>query len=169
MPLSVPAYAAKTRLQQLCTAEIFVVAVVRLRADTPAPSGCSGNWRHGMTAAGVSEQGCDAFDMLMHLLTPSLQWPGDIRSLHCGGLGAAEARLLQAIGALQHEHGERIAEDILAHWLPPGETRIATQYLRRFADAMTQARLVVPQRYDAPARSFSMISMPPTRGSALLH
>lgn len=170
MPAPAAVYSTKTLLQELCTPEIFVVMVIRLRAAAEHDAQeVQDSWRQGMIAAGVSIDGANAFDMLMHLLAMVLRWPLDVRSLRCGGLGEGEAWLLQAISFLQHQRSDA-AEEILGRWLPPGVSRVASRHMQRFADALAQTRLVVPLRHCEAARMEIMPHQTTSaRGMALLH
>lgn len=139
-------YSTKTLLQELHTPELLVVMLIRLRvAATYDPHGQYESWQQGLQAAGVGSDGSNAFDMLMQLVTLALRWPLDVRSLRCGGLGEAEAWLLRAISLVQHDRVET-AEATLAHWLPPGVSRIATHHMTRFASALSKTQLVLPLR-----------------------
>ncbi|HSB97566.1 MAG TPA: hypothetical protein VLC91_14005 [Spongiibacteraceae bacterium] len=85
---SLPVYSTKTYLQELCTPEIFVVMVIRLRAAAERdPLAAHVDWRQGMAAAGVTLEGAEGFDAFMQLLTVIMHWPLDVRSLHCRCLG----------------------------------------------------------------------------------
>ena len=144
---SLPVYSTKTYLQELCTPEIFVVMIIRLRAAAERdPLGAHVDWRQGMAAAGVSLEGADGFDNFMQLLTVIVRWPLDVRSMHCRCLGEGEAWLLQVIGLLQHD-SYTAAEEIMSRWLPPRVARIAVQHMHSFAHALTSTHLVVPLRY----------------------
>ncbi|MDB6062497.1 MAG: hypothetical protein JWM78_2600 [Verrucomicrobiaceae bacterium] len=160
---SIPTYSTKTLLQELRTPELFVVMLIRLRAAAAHdPQRQYESWQQGLTAAGVSRDGSNAFDMLMQLLTLVLHWPLDVRSLRCGGLGEAEAWLLQAISLAQHDRIEA-AESILSHWLPPGVSRIAAQHMARFAKALISTSLVIPLRHCNAAQLEAVMDMTSNR------
>lgn len=142
-----PVYSTRTFLQELCTPEIFVVMIIRLRAAAERdPLGAHVDWRQGMAAAGVTLEGAAGFDNFMQLLTVIVRWPLDVRSMHCRCLGEGEAWLLQVISLLQHDSYSS-AEGMLRRWLPPGVARIAVQHMHSFAHALTSTRLVVPLRH----------------------
>lgn len=164
----VPTYSAKTQLGELSTPEIFIVMLIRLRvAAAIDPQSVPEDWRDGLRAAGVANEGADAFDLLMHLLGPVPRLSLDVRSLRCGGLGEGEALLLQTVSLLQHDHYDD-AENILGCWLPPGASRVAALQTQRFARALAATRLLVPLRHGAAyaARAYRPAA---ARGMALLH
>lgn len=137
-------YSANTRLTELSFPEAFIVALIRLRVAAQInPNAVPEDWRAGLRIAGVTLEGADAFDLLMHLFDTVLHMHLDVRSLNCSRLGQGEAFLLQAVGLLQHDHYDE-AESIFARWLPPGVSRIATQQAQRFGRALAVAQLVVP-------------------------
>lgn len=166
---TVPTYSTKTRLGDLSTPEIFIVMLIRLRvAAVIDPQAVPEDWRAGLRAAGVANEGADAFDLLMHLLGPIPRLSLDVRSLRCGGLGEGEALLLQTVSLLQHDHYDD-AENILGRWLPPGASRVATLQTQRFARALAATRLLVPLRHCA-AHAAQVYPRPAAaRGMALLH
>lgn len=166
---TIPTYSTKTLLHELRTPELFVVMLIRLRAAAAHdPQGQYESWQQGLTAAGVSNDGNNAFDMLMQLLTLVLRWPLDVRSLRCGGLGEAEAWLLQAISLAQHNRIEA-AEEILARWLPLGVSRIAAQHMARFAKALANTQLVIPLRHCSAAHLEAVMDLANNRGLTLVH
>lgn len=141
-----PTYSVKTLLEDLCTAEVFVVMVIRLRiAAQLKSSAVVEDWRSGMHAAGVALEGADAFDLLMHVFGSVLHLSLDVRSLSCRRLGQGEALLLQVVCLLQHDCYDD-AENILSHWLPPGTSRIASLHAQRFGKALAATRLLLPLR-----------------------
>jgi hypothetical protein len=169
MLTSIPTYSTKTLLKDLHTPELFVVMLIRLRtAAAHDPEGQYESWQQGLSAAGVSTDGSNGFDMLMQLLTLVWRWPLDVRSLRCGGLGEAEAWLLQVICLAQHDQLEA-AESILARWLPPGVSRIASQHMTRFAKALISTRLVIPERHCHAAQMEAEVDISSNRGLALVH
>jgi len=151
MPMPAPTYSAKTLLGDLCTPEIFVVKLIRLRVAAQfGPTSIPVDWRAGMCAAGIVIEGADAFDLLMHLFGSVLHLHLDVRSLRCGGLGQGEAWLLQTVSLLQHDCYDA-AETILSQWLPPGASRIAALQAQRFARALAITHLVIPLRQSEAA------------------
>jgi hypothetical protein len=164
-----PVYSTKTYLQELCTPEIFVVMIIRLRAAAERdPLGTHVDWRQGMAAAGVTLEGADGFDNFMQLLTVIMRLPLDVRSMHCRCLGEGEAWLLQVISMLQHER-YGAAEQILGRWLPPGVARIAVQHMHDFAHALTSTRLIVPLRHCEAALLNTLVRSSTFRTHAALH
>ena len=69
----------------------------------------------------------------------------DVRCVKCPGLSPDEARLLDAVAALQHgvADGSQIA---VAGWLPQAALRIALESLRGLAFYLLQAQLLLPPR-----------------------
>lgn len=170
MQTPAPVYSAKTRLGELCTPEIFLVMLVRLRvAAAVDPASVTEDWRAGLRAAGVAAEGADAFDLLMHLLGPVPRMSLDVRSLRCGGLGEGEALLLQTVSLLQHDRYDD-AENILGRWLPPGASRVAALQAQRFARALAGTRLVVPLRHAEAAQMHALYPQARAhRGLSLVH
>jgi hypothetical protein len=169
MSIPAPTYSAKTLLSELLTPEIFVVLLIRLRvAAQYDPASMPDDWRAGLRAAGVTCEGADAFDMLMHLFGSVLHLPLDVRSLRCGGLGQGEALLLQALSLLQHARYDA-AEAMLSQWLPPGASRIAAQQAQRFGRALAVVNLVIPMRHSEAAHMDFARQSTFDRGVALLH
>jgi hypothetical protein len=169
MPMPQLSYPAKTTLGELNTAEIFVVMLIRLcRAAQLDPESAPEDWRAGLRAAGVSNEGADAFDLLMHLFGSVLRLPLDVRNLRCDGLGEGEAWLLQAISLLQHSRYDA-AEAILSRWLPPGAARIAALQAQRFGRALLATRLIVPLRHCHMVQSDFYKKPTLSRGMALVH
>jgi hypothetical protein len=169
MVIPIPQYSAKTRLGELYTPEIFVVMLIRVRVATMIdPTSVHEDWRAGLRAAGVANEGADAFDLLMHLLGPVPHLSLDVRSLRCAGLGEGEALLLQTVSLLQRDLYDE-AENILGRWLPPGVSRVATLQAQRFARALAATHLTVPVRDSAAERL--PVYLPPTadRGLSLVH
>ena len=166
MQMPTSTYSTKTLLGELCTSEIFVVMLIRLRvAEQFDPTSPGEDWRAGLRAAGVAAEGADAFDLLMHLFG---YLHLDVRSLRCGGLGQGEAWLLQTISQLQHDRYDA-AESILSQWLPPGASRIAALQAQRFARALAATNLRVPARHCEAARPAFHRSNLTDRGLALVH
>jgi hypothetical protein len=169
MQIPAPTYSAKTLLGELHTPAIFVVVMIRLRvAEQLDPDSTPENWRAGMRAAGVANEGADAFDLLMHLLGSVIHMSLDVRSLRCGGLGEGEAMLLQAVSLLQHDRYEA-AEAIFSRWLPPGASRVAALQAQRFGRALGATRLVIPMRHCEAAQLDLHMRPTPDRGLALVH
>lgn len=169
MLVSAPIYSAKTRLAELSTPEIFIVMLIRLRvAAVIDPQSVPEDWRAGLRAAGVANEGADAFDLLMHLLGPVPRLSLDVRSLRCSGLGEGEALLLQTVSLLQHDHYDD-AENILGRWLPPGASRVAALQTQRFAGALAATRLLVPLRHGVAAVLDVYRSAATNPGLSLVH
>ena len=144
-------YADNAPLAELGTAELLVVASVRLWAlPYKEPEGTHPDWRAGFCAAGIEEEGAPAFDMLLRIVVGGTQRPLDVRCPRCAYLGKDEAWLLQLASLLQRERlGE--AEAVLREWLPPAALRMALLPAKTFADALSAAFLSIPLRHGEAA------------------
>jgi hypothetical protein len=142
-----PVYAADTPMLELRTAELLVVASLRLwAAPYRDPDGTHADWRDGLAAAGVVEHAAPAFDALLQAIVASTRRSLDVRCKHCPHLGADEAWLLQLVSLLQR-HRVTPAMAILADWLPATAARIALAPAQRFAMALGAGALIVPLRH----------------------
>jgi hypothetical protein len=137
----VPPYVAETPLAGLKTAEVFLLTTLRLwlaahrRAQAP-------DWRRGLAAAGLMEDGAPDFDMTLRILVAGVRQLDSRAACH-PRLSADEARLLRLFGALQR--GE-IGVDILEAWLPSKPLRWLLQYARSFLSVMAAQKLILPDR-----------------------
>jgi hypothetical protein len=168
MPASV--YAEETTLQQLGTAELLLVTVLRLwvserngaSAGDPAL-----DWRPAFGVAHVKD-GIPAFACLMDIIASAALRTVHTRPRQCSMLGSDEARLLQLISLLQRDrHGP--AADILADFLPPTAVRLALRVSQVLAATLATAGLIVPLRHAEAAAYLSLApSAHATPGLALM-
>jgi hypothetical protein len=153
MPDRVQPYPARLQITQLCTAEIFLVMLIRLRAAADIdPASMPEEWCADMATANISTEGVTAFDRLMYLLGTELHLPLDIRRLHCGSLGGGETLLLQATSLLQHNRYAD-AKTVLSHWLPQASLPLAMKYMQSLANALAAVHLAIPLRPSEPNHS----------------
>ena len=128
-----PPYVAEMPLAGLKTAELFLLTTLRLwlaahrRANVP-------DWRQGLAAAGLMEDGAADFDMTLRILIAGVRTL-DSRPAGHPRLGADEARLLRLFGALQHGDTGAAAA-ILQGWLPSKPLRWLMRYARSFVGVM---------------------------------
>ena len=147
MSLPRPVYRSDTPLAELGTAELFVIALVRLWAVAHSePRRPATDWRSGFDAVGVASESSESFDYLLQILAMATRRTLDVRHPHCATLGRDEAWLLRIVSLLQHRGGAEV-ELILSYWLPPAPVRVASLHAQRFADALGAAELVVPLRH----------------------
>ena len=141
-----PAYPQDTPISELRTAELFVLAAMRLwAAPHRDPGKAHPDWRGSFTAAGIDETGMPGFDSLMRILATAALSPLDVRCARCAKLGEDEAWMLQLVSLLQRDQMVEAAA-ILEHWLPRAGARVAFAYAVEFAAAMAGAGLLVPHR-----------------------
>jgi hypothetical protein len=141
-----PAYPQDTPISELRTAELFVLAAVRLwAAPHRQPGKAHPDWRGSFAAAGIEKAGMPGFDALLRILATAALFPLDVRCARCAKLGEDEAWMLQLVSLLQRD---KIIEagGILEHWLPRAGARIAFTYAVEFAAAMAGVGLTVPHR-----------------------
>lgn len=142
-----PVYPPNTPLSQLRTAELFVVAAVRLwAAPHRDPDGAPHpDWREGFAAARLENDAAPDFDSLLQVVVAATQRPLDLRCIRCPHLGEDEAWLLQLVSLLQRNHAVA-AQTILTQWLPPAAVRLAARFAAGFAATLRTAGLVVAPR-----------------------
>jgi hypothetical protein len=139
-------YAADTDLATLGTAELLIVAALRLWvAIQQDPAGDVADWRGAFAAAGIAPGGACGFGGLMRILAAPARRPFDVRQLYCRRLGRDEGRLLHRVSLVQRGRSEA-ATALLALWLPPAAVRHAAVRAGDFAAALADAGLVVPLR-----------------------
>lgn len=138
-----PPYVAEMPLAGLKTAELFLLTTLRLwlaahrRAQVP-------DWRQGLAAAGLMEDGAADFDMTLRILIARVRQL-DSRAAGHPRLSADEARLLRLFGALQRgETGEAV--EFLQVWLPSKPLRWLLRYARSFVGVMASQKLILPDR-----------------------
>lgn len=140
-------YADEAPLAELGTAELLVVASIRLWAlPVKYPEESHPDWRAGFCAAGIEDEGAPAFDILFQIVLRSAKRPLDVRCPCCAQLGKDEAWLLQLASLLQRERLEGAAA-ILGEWLPPATLPMALLPAKCFADALSAGRLRIPLRH----------------------
>ena len=164
-----PPYVAEMPLAGFKTAELFLLTTLRLwlaahrRANVP-------DWRQGLAAAGLMEDGAPDFDMTLRILIAGVRQL-DTRSAGHPRLSADEARLLRLFGALQRgETGEAVA--ILQAWLPSKPLRWLLRYARSFVGVMAAEKLIFPDRMPEDRPHFALRLSAGAfldRGSILLH
>ncbi len=164
-----PPYVAEMPLAGLKTAELFLLTTVRvwLAAHRRAPVP---DWRRGLAAAGLMEDGAPDFDMTLRILIAGVRTL-DSRPAGHPRLGADEARPLWLFGALQRgETGEAVG--LLQAWLPSKPLRWLLRYARSFVGVMAAQRLILPDRMSEDRPHFALRASPSAfldRGSILLH
>jgi hypothetical protein len=139
-------YADDTTLFDLCTAELFLVTVLRLWAAGHGGSIPPAEWPSAFRAAGIERGGAPAFGSLMWVVAGAARHPLDVRPRHCRGLGHDEGLLLRLISLMQRDRLVE-ASTILAEWLPTAAVRLAAREAGALAAALAQAGLIVPLRH----------------------
>jgi hypothetical protein len=165
----VPPYVAEMPLAGFKTAELFLLTTLRLwlaehrRATVP-------DWRRGLAAAGLAEDGAPDLDMALRILIAGVRKLNSRETAH-PRLSADEARLLHLFGALQHgDTGEAV--EILQAWLPSKPLRWLLRYARSFVSVMATQKLILPDRMPEDRPHFALpVSAGASldRGSILLH
>jgi hypothetical protein len=154
-------YSPATRLDDLGTAELFVVTSFRLwmlpNCDSSRPYP---DWRRAFTRAQIEPAGGEAFDLLCRIIAASALRALDVHSLGCRRLGNDEAWLLHAVGLLQRNHQSEAAQ-ILRAWCSPSAARAAILPAHTFAASLGSRELWLPHFYRSAA--------PVVAGSARLH
>ena len=164
-----PPYVAEMPLAGFKTAELFLLTTLRLwlaahrRAAVP-------DWRRGLAAAGLAEDGAPDLDMTLRILIAGVRQL-DSRGTAHPRLSADEARLLRLFGALQHgDTGEAV--EILQAWLPSKPLRWLLRYARNFVGIMAIQKLILPDRKVEVRTHFALrasASAFQDRGAILLH
>lgn len=164
-----PPYVAEMPLAGLKTAELFLLTTLRLwlaaqcRAAIP-------DWRRGLAAAGLAEDGAPDLDMALRILIAGVRTLDSRETAH-PRLSADEARLLRLFSALQHgDTGEAV--EILQAWLPSNPLRWLLRYARSFVGVMATQRLILPDRMPEDRPHFALRASASAlldRGSILLH
>jgi hypothetical protein len=164
-----PLYAPNTPLTALRTAELLLVAALRLWAAPYRTGGeVEGDWRDGFVAGGVDARGIDAFEAIVRLVAAGPRRRLDVRCRRCAALGGDEASLLRLVGALQRDR-VAAAAGILGQWLPPAAARAALPAARSLAVSFALAGLRVPPRHGEAALPVASSPASADRGMALLH
>jgi hypothetical protein len=140
-------YKENAPLAELATAELLAVATIRLWAlPFKDPETSHPDWRAGLSAAGIEDEGVPAFDILFRIVIQASLRPLDVRCPRCARLGQDEAWLLQLVSLLQRDRlGEAAA--VLEEWIPPAARRMAMLPAKGFADALSGAGLRIPLRH----------------------
>ena len=163
-------YAADALVEELRTAELLLVATLRLYAlQCRDPAGDHPDWRDGFRAAAIAECAVPAFNALFNIISVAALRPLDVRCPHRRFLGEDEANFLLLEGRLQRAQTDAAAA-ILAGWLPNSAARMAMLPAQGLADAMMQGGLIVPMwktKPEVPQRE-QRASAYADRGLALL-
>ncbi len=142
-----PVYPANLPLAALGTAELLLVATLRLFAlPLRDPQGEHPDWREGLTRGGIAKRGCQGFAGLFRFVVVAPRRALDVRCLRCQSLGEDEGRLLQLVSLLQRGRPAQ-AMGILADWLPEAAARAALVPARDLALAFAQAQLSILHRH----------------------
>jgi hypothetical protein len=144
-------YAEDTTLFDLCTAELFVVTVLRLWMSGGDDPDHPAYWRRAFGVAGIAPGGAPAFGSLMRAVAGAALQPLDVRQRTCRGLGRDEGLLLRLISLLQSDCVDE-ASKLLAAWLPPAAARLVSRPAECLATALAGAGLMVPLRHAEAAR-----------------
>ena len=163
---TLPAYAANMPLTDLRTAELLVVAAIRLWIAPQRQAVCAHPvpvWCGGFSLAGMDMADIAAFDSLLRIVATTAGRHLDLRCRHSIRLGADEVRLLCLVGLLQ-QNQRPAAAAMLGHWLPAAAARVALAPALCFATALRDCGLLLPSRHGLPAGSAH-----PDPGLALLH
>jgi hypothetical protein len=149
----VPPYVAEMPLAGFKTAELFLLTTLRLwlaaqrRAAVP-------DWRQGLAAAGLAEDGAPDLDMTLRILVAGVRTL-DSRAADHPRLSADEARLLRLFGTLQHGNTSE-AVDLLQAWLPSKPLRWLLRYASSFVGVMAAQRLILPVRVKDAGPHFAL-------------
>ncbi len=163
-----PVYPADTRLLELRTAELLLVATLRLFVATwREPDEDYPDWRSGFRAVGILAGAGPAFETLFGTVMALPHRERKVCSPCCPFLAPDEGRLLQLVSLLQRARvGDGRA--ILADWLPASAARLSLSPAQELAAAMMRGDLVVPLRHaEAAIRHGDTIHA--DRGMVLLH
>jgi hypothetical protein len=152
------------------TAELFLLTTLRLWAAAHRRATVPEDWRRGLAAGGLLEDGAPDFDMTLRILVAGVRTL-DSRPAGHPRLSADEARLLSLFGALQRgETGAAVV--ILQAWLPSKPLRWLLRYARSFVGVMAAERLILPDRSGQAGTHFALRASPdamPDRGLMVLH
>ncbi len=152
MALPPHVYAPETPLQELGTAELFLVSVARLwLARRRDPDGAGPDWRAGFRAADIGGDGAGAFVGLCRIVGVAARRRLDVRRRADPILGVDEAWFLRIVSLLQHGRAADAAA-ILTDWLPTAAVRLALPQATRLAAALDAAGLRVPLRHGEAGR-----------------
>jgi hypothetical protein len=163
------AYVTDAHLIELRTAELFVVTSMRLwAAPYRDPAGDHPEWQYGFAAARIGGDGVVGFDTLFRILVAAHRRCFDVRCLRNGRLGQDEALLLQLVGLLQRGRIDE-ALTVLAEWLPPAAVHMALLPAQRFAAALAEVGLLIPDHRPETARLAPYAMAHGDRGFALVH
>jgi hypothetical protein len=160
-----PADAVNMPLAELRTAELLVVASLRLWRD---PARSRPDWCGGFAAAGLEAQDIAAFDRLIRIVATAARRDLDIRCRTDTRLGAEEARMLRLVSLLQRNRRPEAAV-LLGDWVPPAAARVALSPAQRFAAALADCGLTLPLRAAAATDLQRGNALHPDRGLALVH
>jgi hypothetical protein len=168
-PCPPPLYAPNTPLADLRTAELLLVAALRLwMAPYRDPGSAAADWRAGFEAGGIDADGMASFDGLFRIVATTPRRALDVRCPRCAALGRDEGWLLQLIGMLQHG---RLTEGtgILGDWLPMAPVRAALPVALTLARSFAVGGLMLPLRHVDAAMVSHRAPASADRGMLLLH
>jgi hypothetical protein len=143
-------YGENTTLFDLCTAELFVVTVLRLWMHGDDDPDRPDYWRRAFRVAGIAPGGAPAFASLMRVVAGAARCPLDVRPRPYCGLGRDEGAVLRVISLLQRDCRRELCR-LLAAWLPPTAARLAVRPAGSLAVALAGAGLLVPLRHPEAA------------------
>ena len=145
-----PVYPIDAPLADLRTAELLLVATVRLFMTTQEVGVRVRDWRAGFMAGGIDQDAVPAFETLIRIMIAATPRPLDFRCLGCSQLGVDEARLLQLISVFQ---AGRYADGgaLLTIWLPPTAMPLAVLPAQELASAMALGGFHMPLRHSEAA------------------
>lgn len=145
------AYAQDMPLDELRTAELLLVATLRLFAEDAWREWPRSDWQEGLVTAGVTPDGVEGLAELFLIIAVAPRRKLAIPCRHCRFLGPDEGRFLQLVGLLQRRHFDEAAA-ILSQWVVPGAARLALSPTGRLADGLARRGLIVPpRRWPAPS------------------
>ncbi len=137
-------YVAEMPVAGLKTAELFLLTTIRLWLSAQRnPRAVVADWRQGLAAARLAEDGAPDFDMTLRILSAAAKPALASRDAGHPSLSADEARLLQLFGALQRgETGDAVLS--LQTWMPTKPLRWLLRYARSFVGLMATQKLILP-------------------------
>ena len=138
-------YAFEMPLRELRTAELLLVATLRLYAVS-RHGHARLDWCAGLRAAGLNGAPIEAFSDFFGAIRATERRKLDVGCPHCQVLGPDEGLFLQLIAALQRGRIQQAAA-VLADWTASDTPARTLVPIRVFADALAQAGLIIPPRH----------------------
>ena len=135
-------YAFEMPLNELRTAELLLVATLRLSAAC----GREHDWRAGLRAADLDTAPIEAFCGFFSAVRATARRKLDVGCPHCQVLSTDEGLFLELVAALQRGR-IRQAATILEDWCASDTPAKILLPIKIFADAMAQAGLIIPPRH----------------------